>query len=350
MTHVPTPNQAATPIYRRLVDKYKDDILSFRLRPGDQVDSIAEIQRRHGVARETAKRVLGILAEEGYIVQQPGRGSFVVDLGPKQAIWGLVFPFYSIQYDDLIHEISEKASASDRELRHFCDYNSYEEEIRLVGVMLKERYEAVVVIPTLDESKTWSFYSRLSSTDSSVVLLDHTMTSNDFDFVVQSYDLGVVRAIDYLLAQKDGGIAFIENEIWSGRNMVLELMRETYRDFMRSHRPGFDPIILPRATSIRADELRAHGVTGIFCCDDVSAIQVIGRLNERGANVPEHFNVVSYGNTDLGRFFTPAITTVDPHNAEMASVLAELVHPATKGAAASNRQYVVHPKLIVRGT
>lgn len=343
-------NQVPEPIYRQLVEKYKNDILSFRLKPGDRVDSIAEMQRRHGVARETAKRVLNILAQEGYIVQQPGRGSFVVDLGPKRTIWGLIFPFYSIQYEDLIHEITERAKATGRELRHFCDYNSYEEEIRLVGVMSKERYEAVVVIPTLDETKTWGFYSRLSSADSPVVLLDHTMTSNDFTFVIQSYDLGVVRAIDYLLGEKDGGIAFIENEIWGGRNMVLELMRETYRDFMRSQRPDFEPLILPRAAAIQAGELRQRGVTGIFCCDDLSAIQVIGRLKEQGAEVPRHFNVVSYGNTDLSRFFTPPITTVDPHNAEMASVLAELVHPATKAAAADKRQYVVHPNLIVRGT
>jgi len=348
----PMPDKHITPIpiYRRLFDLYRDDILSFRLQPGQRIDSISEMQARHHVARDTAKRVLNLLAAQGYIIQRPGKGSFVADLRPKQKVWGLVFPFYSIQYEDLIFQVASRAASIGREVRHFCGYNSYEEEIRLVGTMLKERFEAVVVIPTLDESKTWPFYSRLSPMDSPVVLLDHTMTCNDFTFVVQSYDMGVVRALHYLLDQKDGGIAFVENELWAGRNMVLEVMRETYLYLMRQRQRRFEPLILPRASFIRAGELHRRGITGVFCCDDSSAIQVIGRLKEEGVRIPEDVNVVSYGNTDLGRFFTPPITSVDPHNAEMASVLAEILHPDTEDQGADKRQYVVHPELVIRGT
>ena len=344
---MPDPARPGTPLYARLHEQYKDAIITHRLHPGERLDSIAEIQRKHGVARETAKRVLSLLADEGFIVKRPGKGSFVADLRPKQKTWGLVFPFYSIQYEGLILRVSHEAAALGRELRHFCDYNRYEEEIRLVGTMLNERYEAVVVIPTLDESRTWDFYSRLSPMDSPVVLLDHTMTSNDFGFVVQSYDLGVVRAMSYLMDRKQGGVAFVENEVWPGRNMVLEVMRETYLDFMRRKRSDFEPVVLPRASDVGLAELHARGVTGIFCCDDVSAIRTIGRLREQGARVPEEYNVVSYGNTDLSRFFTPPITSVDPRNDEMAAILAEMLKP---GDAGPKLQHVVQPELVVRGT
>jgi DNA-binding LacI/PurR family transcriptional regulator len=173
------------------------------------------------------------------------------------------------------------------------------------------------------------------------------MTSHDFGVVVQSYDLGVVRAIEYLMEQKDGGIAFIENEVWPGRNMVLEVMRETYLDLMRRKRPGFGPLVLPQARGQNLNELRGQGVTGFFCCDDVSAIRTIGRIREQGGSVPEEFNVVSYGNTDLSRFFTPSITSVDPHHAEMAAILAEIL---LAEHAPTNQQYVVQPELVVRDT
>lgn len=342
--------QPFVPIYRQLYEQYKSDILGLRLRPGDRIRSIAELQRRHGVARETAKRVLHMLAEEGYIVQHPGKGSFVADLGPRQQVWGLVFPFYSIQFEDLIHHVAHQAQQAGRAIRHFCDYNSFEEELRLVATMLRERYEAVVVIPTLDESRTWDFYSRLSPLDPPVVIFDHTMTSHDMNFIVQSYDLGVVRAINYLLGKGRGGVAFVENEIWAGRNMVLELMRETYLEILRRRCPEQDPLILPRAHAVNARDLQERGITGIFCCDDISAIQVIGHLREQGAHVPEDFGVASYGNTDIGRFFTPAITTVDPHHAEMAQVLAQLLTAERPRDLAAQRQYVVQPDLIVRGT
>lgn len=344
------PPDSHIPVYSRIFEQMRDDILNYRLPPGARVDSINEIQTKFRVGRETAKRVLSMLATEGYIVQLRGKGSFVTDLRPKQKVWGLIFPFYSVQYEELISGISARAADYDRALHHFCNYNSYEEEIRLVSKMLHERYEAVVVIPTLDESKTWNaFYSRLPSAESSVILLDHTMTSSDFRLVVQSYDLGVIRAIQYLLARKPGGVAFVENEIWAGRNMVLELMRGTYLEHLRAHRPDVQPLILPRATEIRGAEFRERNITGVFCCDDTSAIQTIGRLREQGLKVPDDVNVASYGNTSLARYFTPAITSVDPHNAEMASVLADfLTSPDSDHAA--KRQYVVQPHLVIRGT
>ena len=220
---MPRPINPATPIYQKLFNAYRDDILSHRLQPGQQIDSINQMLAKHGIARETAKRVLNMLADEGYIIQRRGRGSFVSDRRPKARIWGFVFPFYSIQYEDLILHVTNRAAELGREIRHFCNYNSWEEEIRLVGIMLHERYEAVVVIPTMDESKTWDFYSHLSPHDSPVVLLDHTMSSNNFRSVVQTYDLGVTRAIHHLISQKGGSVAFVENEVWSGRNMVMVL-------------------------------------------------------------------------------------------------------------------------------
>lgn len=338
------------PVYEQLVARYKDDILSHRLVPGNVVDSITQIQRRHGVSRETAKRVLGILKQEGYVIQRAGKGSFVADLRPKQKVWGVVVPFFSVQYEDLLARVTRLAAPLDREVRRFYDYNSWEEEIRLVGMMQAERYEAIIVIPTLDESRTWSFYAKLSALDSPVVLFDHTMTYRDFTFVVQSYDLGVVRAMNYLLEQKGGGVAFIKNEGWTGRNMVIELMTETYRMVLRRRLPGFEPVILDRAAQVSADALRAGGVTGVFCCDDVSAIQAIGRLREQGVQIPADMNLASYGNTDLARFFTPALTSVDPHNEDMVSRLVEVLNTEQGGSPAVHAQHVVQPELVVRET
>ena len=132
--------------------------------------------------------------------------------------------------------------------------------------------------------------------------------------------------------------------------MVLELMRETYHEIMRRKRPNFAPEILPRASALSVPKLKDQGITGLFCCDDISAIQAIGHLREQGARVPEDFNVVSYGNTDIGRFFTPPISSIDPHRAEMAAVLARLLSGEDTEVLAALRQYVVQPDLVVRGT
>ena len=342
--------EPVVPIYEQLVARYRDDIVQHRLQAGDRVDSIAGIQRRHGVARDTAKRVLNILETDGYIVQIPGKGSFVAELRPTQSVWGVVVPFFSVQYEDLLSRLTRLAAPLGREVRRFYDYNNWEEEVRLVARMQQERYEAIIVIPTLDESRTWDFYSRLSPKDSPVVLLDHTMTYRDFTFVVQSYDLGVFRAMDYLFERHPGNVAFVMNEGWSGRNMVLELMIETYKMVLRRKRPEGEPAILERASAADVEELRRKGVSGIFCCDDVSAIQTLGRLREQGVQAPGDMSLVSYGDTDLARYFTPGITSVNPHNEDMVSRLVEVLTTEHNGGPIVHRQHVIQPELVVRET
>lgn len=340
--------RSSVPLYELLVDRYRDDIVHRRLQPGDRLDSIAQIQRKHGVARETAKRVLNILEQDGLVIQRAGKGTFVLEQGPKQRVWGVVVPFVSVQYEDLMSRLSAMAEAQGRELRRFYSYNNWEEEIRLVARMQSERYESIIVIPTLDESRTWGFYSRLSPSDAPVVLFDHTMTYRDFAFVVQSYDLGVVRALNYLLERGTGGVAFVKNEGWTGRNMVLELMIETYRMALRRHRPEWEPAIFDRALQVTPGIIQERGITGIFCCDDTCAIQVIGLLREAGVSIPGQVGLVSHGNTALARYFTPALTSVDPHNEEMAARLVAMLTGAAD--AAEGRQYVVQPELVIRGT
>ena len=338
------------PIYEQLRARYRQDILDRRLRPGDRVDSITGLQRKHNISRETAKRVLGLLAEEGLIVQRAGKGSFVADLRPKQKIWGVVLPFYSPQYEDLLIRITGHAAVRDREVRHICDYNNWQEEIRLVGTMLNDRYEAILVIPTLDESRTRDFYNRLSPRDSPVVLLDHTMTNNAFPCVIQSYDLGVVRAMNYLLEQKSGGIAFVRDQFWGSRNMVQELMEETCLGFLSRYHPEIESLVVDRPERVRADRLMDSGIIGIFCCHDIGAVQILGRLKEQGVCLPQDMNLVSYGNTDLARYFTPAITAIDPHPDEMVDHLIELLEPGMEDGPVEKQQFIIQPDLVVRET
>ena len=207
-------NTTFIPIYQKLFDFYKKAILTQQSLPGSKIDSINDIREKFSVSRETAKLVLKKLANEGLIIQKAGKGSFVADLGPKKPVWGVVVPFFSAQTEKLLYHLDFEATKAGRRLEHYVDYNNWKEEIRLVGTMINQRYEAVIVVPTLDESKTADFYRRLVSSGTVVTLLDHTMAGSYFTYVIQSYDLGVKRAAHYLLENCDGTLAFVKNDIW----------------------------------------------------------------------------------------------------------------------------------------
>lgn len=338
------------PLYQTLIEQYKQAILTQIYPPGGQIDSINEMIRRHGISRETAKKVLQSLREQGLIVQKAGKGSFIVDLGPLQNVWGVIVPFFSSQIEQLVHHLRQQMAPLGRRLEAFIDYNNWQEEIRLVGQLINERYEAVIVVPTFDESKTALFYRRLQTGKTIVSLLNHTMTGSSFSYVIQSYDLGVHRAAQYLLQRARGPIGYIKNQTWPGQNMVQQVMQETFCAHLHQADPARVCIIIDNLDSLDREAFLALQLNGLFCCDDIDAVRILGRLQEWNSYSSEKIALVSYGNTDLARFFTPAITSIDPHYAEMAALTAEIIQASRQGSDISLYQYVLQPDLVVRET
>lgn len=312
--------------------------------------SINEMMAHHRIARETAKAVLKQLSDEGYIIQKPGKGSFVASRGPLKKVWGVIVPFFSAHIEELIHYLHQEAEKRGRDLEHFVDYNHWQEEIQRVGRLINERYEAVIVIPTFDETRTASFYTRLKSGGTVVSLIDRTMAGSYFTYVIQSYDLGVKRGVQHLLKQAEGTLAFVKNNIWLRRNMVQELMQDTFQDCIEASRNGTRPLILNSVEQISKVFVDENRITGFFCCDDSDAIRVVGRLTNWNFAIPEEISIVSYGNTDLARYFTPAITSIDPHSAEMAATTAKIIDQKRGGEDVSCAQYVLQPELVIRQT
>ena len=342
--------QKFIPLYRQLYDFYKKAILTQEYPPGSRIDSINQIIDRFNVSRETAKLVLGKLAAEKLILQKAGKGSFVADLGPRKAVWGVIVPFFSAQIDSLLTYLREFAFKAGKKLEHFIDYNNWREEIRLVGTMIQQRYEALIVVPTFDETKTADFYKHLVSGGTVVTLLDHTMAGSYFTYVIQSYDLGVKRAVQHLTSRSKKNLAFIKNGIWVGRNMVQELMEETFKNFVEQETADRAAVVVDHIQKITRNFLTENKITGVFCCDDADAIRLIGRLREWNIRIPEDISVISYGNTDLAKYFTPKITSIDSHCEEMAARTADIIHQHLNGQDIRYSQYVIQPDLIVRET
>ncbi|WP_336784987.1 GntR family transcriptional regulator [Paenibacillus sp. MMO-177] len=72
-------NESSKPMYERIFEALREDIMEKKYVPGDRVPSEKELGDEYNVSRITSKKALELLANEGYIIRQPGRGSFVSD-------------------------------------------------------------------------------------------------------------------------------------------------------------------------------------------------------------------------------------------------------------------------------
>lgn len=66
-----------TPPYQQLASILRDRIAAGEFRPGDALPSEKDLVQEHGLARETVRRAVKVLRDEGLVVTIPGRGTFV---------------------------------------------------------------------------------------------------------------------------------------------------------------------------------------------------------------------------------------------------------------------------------
>ena len=55
----------------------------------------------------------------------------------------------------------------------------------------------------------------------------------------------------------------------------------------------------------------------VICANDIAAISLIKNLTEKGFNVPKDIFVISFGNTVLGKYFEPSVTSVTLNFADL---------------------------------
>ncbi|GAA2451537.1 hypothetical protein GCM10010191_82060 [Actinomadura vinacea] len=77
---------AIAPIYQQVAGVIKRRIESGALPPGRRIPSEKELVEEFGIARETARRAVAWLRDEGLVRTLPQRGSYVVQSGSESVI------------------------------------------------------------------------------------------------------------------------------------------------------------------------------------------------------------------------------------------------------------------------
>lgn len=340
--------QSYIPLYHQLRDYYKKRILNQEFMSGQKIDSINRIMLKHKVSRETAKLVLRQLIDEGLIISKQGKGSFVVPQAETNNKWGMIIPFYSSNIEQLIHALEFEAQRCGKMLSYFIHYNNSEEEMRLVGQMILEGYEAILVVPNYDESRTADFYRKLMHGHTSVILVDNTMSGSYFRYVVQSYDLGIKRAIHHLVTNTDGNLIMIKSDTWKGMNLLGELMEQTFLNIAETDYPDRKVAVVSDIRKLDRRFMIENKFDGILTTTDNDAIRILGRLKQWNINVPGQTRLVNYGNTELTIYNEPAITVIDCKYEQMARKVASLIEMGRE--AGPYEQHIVQPELIIRDT
>lgn len=77
------------PAYAQLVNILRQSMARGILRPGDQLPSEAQLCERYGVSPMTVRRAINALVDQGVVIAEQGRGTFVKPVAMGEATFGL---------------------------------------------------------------------------------------------------------------------------------------------------------------------------------------------------------------------------------------------------------------------
>jgi len=77
------------PAYAQLVNILRQSMVTGILRPGDQLPSEAQLCKRYAVSPMTVRRAINVLVDQGMIIAEQGRGTFVKPIAMGEATFSL---------------------------------------------------------------------------------------------------------------------------------------------------------------------------------------------------------------------------------------------------------------------
>ncbi|AZN39361.1 GntR family transcriptional regulator [Paenibacillus albus] len=359
------------PMYERIFEELRDQIIERKYGVGDRVPSEKELGDEHGVSRITSKKALEMLATEGYIIRQAGRGSFVAEPQQKphakaasgtgqqgqsrhpggKLLIGLVITDFADSYGTaLIYGMEEASRANDSYLVLRRSFGSPEYEEQAIQGLLELGVDGLIIFPAQGEYFNAEIL-KLAITKFPFVLIDRHLKGISAGSISTDNVKAAIEGTNYLFGLGHKSIAFL-----TPPPMDTTAIEERIEGFIQAHAEGgiivdrelwMEDITssLPQGNAednrVRdvekiASHLREHPqITAIFATEYNIAQLAQRAANELGLKVPEDLSIICFDSPEINGAFP--LTHMKQNQLEMGRVAFENVLKLRAGETLPNK-------------
>lgn len=103
---------------------------------------------------------------------------------------------------------------------------------------------------------------------------------------------------------------------------------------------------------IAADKILAMDKkpSAVFCFNDIMALGLMSRLQEKGMKIPEDISIIGYDNIDLSAYFSPPLTTIHQPKRRVGKTAVEILLERIKDKDHAKQVFEMFPELVERST
>ncbi len=324
--------------YQDLIDYITGLIERGELAPGEKLFSENELMKRFGISRQTVRRAIGVLEEQGVLFRVRGSGTYLRDHRPadiaKRSRIAVVTTYVdSYIFPKIIRGIEERLFESGYSVQiAFTNNEPDRERSVLRDIIDRDEVAGVIVEGTKSglPSLNLSLYRELAERRIPFLFINTYYPELDVPHVSLD-DVGAARkAVDYLIEKGHRDIgAILKLDDGQGR--------QRYLGYLQAMEAAGFTVTDSRMVWIDTDESkqlayctdkimnRLESCTALFCYNDQIAFQLIKLLGDRGIRVPEEVAVISIDDADLAIHSEVQITSLPHPKEKLGTKAAELL-------------------------
>lgn len=351
--------------YYDLMEDLRGKILNGEIRPGEKLPSENELSAEYNISRQTVRKALEILQDEGYVYAEHGRGTFCSEMmrHNKNSKNIAVITTYLSDYifPRVIEGIDRVLTEHGYSIILKNTRNSRSIEARCLEELLQKDIDGVIIEPSKSQifCKHMNLYERLDQYEVPYVFIQgkyaqlknkphilmddckggylvtqHLVSLGHRDIV------GVFKADDIQGQQRHKGYVRALQE--TGINYDPDKVIWFHTEDRKTH-----PYELMRQMAASRKDVP---FTAVVAYNDQIAVSLLQALEEEGLTCPEDISITGYDNSYLASSCKVPLTTIAHPQEKLGEMAAELLLQLIQNGSVEKDKtnIVIEPELVVR--
>ncbi|MEZ4670060.1 MAG: GntR family transcriptional regulator [Anaerolineae bacterium] len=349
--------KSAEPKYVQVANIIRQNILDGTWHEGDAIPPEKTLCSRFNIARGTMRQALQLLENEGYLVREQGRGTFI-RLVEQRAHNGnnrhlaFVVPYIRDSSVSSIllgfQQVAEQAGFS-VVFNHVN--NDLQQQHDVVQKLVQQGVMGIALYPVDSESLTG--IEKLVNTAYPIVLVDRYLKHLSTDYVISDHFGGALRGVHYLINQGHSRVGFVT---WLSPAVSMDHRFLGYQQAMRERGIAVDENLICRVEgypTVNREPLinyltSANRPTAVFAANDQIAIAIYREAATVGLRIPEDLSIVGFDDLDMSIHLDPPLTTVAQQFTTLGRQAAQVLLSRIRGEVRPLQQITVPPELVIR--
>lgn len=282
------------------------------------------------VSRHTIREAISILVNDGYLRREKGSGTYVTDFSmsiekgeilPKNKTIGLITTYISDYiFPSIIRGIEKELSNLGYSLLLASTNNDFIQEKECLDKMIEFGVDGLIVEPTKSNyyNPNLATYVNLKEHHLPIVMINATYEEINMPFIcVDDVETGYLSTFELIKNNHKKILLITKIDDLQGKYRMKGFIKACEENNISINSESIITYTTENMSSIDKNvlnHLEKHPeITGIVCYNDKLANILVGKLTDKGFNIPDDYSIVGNDDSALSRMGSVNLTsTVHP--------------------------------------